>query len=655
MWHVEGAFQMYWMPAGLITILSLPILSLAGHPISDSRCRRVFIIMARFVNEKNTVYNVERDAPSSTYGSGKPTVDLSHHFSELSKARINSPLKDIFKYMDVPGIIGMAGGLPHPDYFPFDSLSAQALVPDAFSIESSASNLSSESSGMFNWLWQLFGSSVPTKTMVVPKYDADPAAMQLSSALQYTSALGQPLLVDFVNNFMHSVYKPARKDASVMLHAGNTDAFTKALGVLCNPGELLITEEWAYTSALSAARPYGVKPVGIPMDGQGMRADALEEVLANWDEKTRGAARPHVMYTVPIGQNPTGTTMGVERRKAIYEICVKYDANRTLAVDRTLAVERLYYFLQVGVYQDPKHRVSRKTQDADDDQVFLDSLVPSYIHFDYQGRVVRLDTFSKVIAPGCRLGWYTASPLFLERLERATETSTQAPSGFSQALVTQLLTKQWKYKGYIRWLRGIRAQYTIRRDTMVDAIRVAFDLQEEYGDSAFGKMLGASEPGSGDAVRVFVARSKNQHLTNEQKKAVLLSYVAPTAGMFIWFKVHLYNHPLFNAHAPAPTTPAETLEYKLWEDLSLGGILMCPGWVFGTSPDAMLTSSALPDVAGMVEAAEKSGPEHQQYRTLSEGGRFGYLRISYSNPTAETLKEGLARFARVLDKHFFGA
>src|ERR1700712_5173135 len=70
---------------------------------------------------------------------------------------------------------------------------------------------------------------------------------------------------------------------------------------------------------------------------------------------------------------------------------------------------------------------------------FLDSLVPSYLNFDPDGRVVRLDTFSKTVAPGCRLGWITAQPNIIERILRITETSTQQPSGFVQAMLSELI------------------------------------------------------------------------------------------------------------------------------------------------------------------------------------------------------------------------
>lgn len=75
------------------------------------------------------------------------------------------------------------------------------------------------------------------------------------------------------------------------------------------------------------------------------------------------------------------------------------------------------------------------------------------LRVDTQGRVIRLDTFSKTIAPGSRLGWFTCNPMFAERLERQGETSTQSPCGVGQSLITKLLLN-WKYEGFIRWLRG---------------------------------------------------------------------------------------------------------------------------------------------------------------------------------------------------------
>lgn len=125
-----------------------------------------------------------------------------------------------------------------------------------------------------------------------------------------------------------------------------------------------------------------------------------------------------------IGQNPTGGTLSVQRRKDIYEVCVKFDV--------VIIEDDPYWYLQYP----SANGSSRLENPALDDAAppkssgypFLDSLVPSYLSVDYQGRVVRLDTFSKTVAPGCRLGWITTQPALCERLLRISETSTQRTS-----------------------------------------------------------------------------------------------------------------------------------------------------------------------------------------------------------------------------------
>lgn len=65
--------------------------------------------------------------------------------------------------------------------------------------------------------------------------------------------------------------------------------------------------------------------LGVKMDSEGLLPDALDELLSNWDAKSRGARKPFVLYTVPSGQNPTGATQGTERRRAIYKVAQKHD------------------------------------------------------------------------------------------------------------------------------------------------------------------------------------------------------------------------------------------------------------------------------------------------------------------------------------------
>lgn len=71
---------------------------------------------------------------------------------------------------------------------------------------------------------------------------------------------------------------------------------------LLNKGEGVLVGEWTYPAALATATPFGVSPVPIAMDGRGIRSDHLCRILSEWDETARGMPRPHVMYTIPVGQ-----------------------------------------------------------------------------------------------------------------------------------------------------------------------------------------------------------------------------------------------------------------------------------------------------------------------------------------------------------------
>jgi len=82
---------------------------------------------------------------------------------------------------------------------------------------------------------------------------------------------------------------------------------------------------------------------------------------------------------------------------------------------------------------------------------------------------MRMDSFSKVVVPGSRVGWVTASEQVIERYLRHAEVCNQGPSGISQVVLWKLLDEQWGHEGYLKWLMHLRGEYTRRRDVMVAA------------------------------------------------------------------------------------------------------------------------------------------------------------------------------------------
>ena len=215
-------------------------------------------------------------------------------------------------------------------------------------------------------------------------------------------------------------------------------------------------EEYTFSSAVETAFPLGVKALGVPIDEQGLIPSYLDDILSNWDVKARGARKPFVLYTIPTGQNPTGATQSAERRRAVYEIAQKHDL--------IIIEDEPYYFLQMQPYlgEDAAALPPPATHDE-----FLKSLIPSFLSLDVDGRVVRLESFSKVVSPGSRVGWIVATEQIIERYIRNFEVSSQNPSGISQLVLFKLLDEHWGHSGYLDWLINLRMEYTKRRDALL--------------------------------------------------------------------------------------------------------------------------------------------------------------------------------------------
>ncbi|KAK0481177.1 PLP-dependent transferase [Armillaria luteobubalina] len=454
-------------------------------------------------------------------------IDLSHRLSPIAAARTPSPLKSLMKYMSVDGMISLSGGLPHPSLFPFVNIEAEVYSPGIYL----PSNTSDSNSELLRFKIHKNGR-------------ANGQVVDLASGLQYAPTAGHPWLLQYVREFVRAVYQPAYKNYDVLMDDGSTDGWSKVVNLLCEPGDYILLEKYTFPSTQAMWVPMGCKGVALEMDVHGIRADGLEATLREWDTTHPGVKRPHVLYVIPTGQNPTGCTMPISRKQEIYDICVKYDI--------IIVEDDPYYILQFDSYKLPTiangHAVPPPSYD---ETAFLDSLVKTFLSIDVQGRVIRLDTFSKTMAPGNRLGWFTCNPLFAERILRATEVTTQTPSGWSQSIISELL-HAWGpgLGGYLRWLSGLQSQYEIRRNWMCDAIAKEFDAEQE-----------------GDKVIVY----------GKGTRVKLLSFVPPQAGMFLWCKVHLSENKEYNSLKGVFEEPEMAFEQKLWQEIVDAKVLISPG------------------------------------------------------------------------------
>ncbi|KAJ4145814.1 hypothetical protein LMH87_004647 [Akanthomyces muscarius] len=566
--------------------------------------------------------------------------DLSHHFSEVTKRRTPSSIKEFYRFFAIPNIGNLGGGLPNDELFPFDTLEAQTANPDRYQCTPNHP-VSARQGSQPVTRGKVPQSDVNTASwrIKVPKTtpQVDPLKrIDLSTALQYGTAGGYPPLLSLIRQFTTELLHPTvpyRGGPEVILTCGSTDGFSKTVQLISNtwnpshdpvssrPG--MLCERYVYNNALACVEPRGIQVVPVDIDSDGMMGKGpggLQDILQNWDP--RQGARPHFIYTVTMGHNPTGTVISVERRREIYAICQRFDV--------IIVEDDPYWYLQFASAAEREaesrgHVVKPAVPYAPPKLTgydFLDSLVPSYLSIDVDGRVIRLDTFSKTVAPGCRLGWITAQPAFIERLERITETTTQQPSGFVQAMVVEMLMgpaqkdkvksfhklsikdkaqyQGWELDGWVRWLEGLRGVYERRM------LRMCSLLDE----SLF--QLKQSTP-------VNDLESDWGVIT----KTRIMSYDWPRGGMFVWVRIHLENHPLWQAKGtsvPVLDGPALAQALMIFLTHKPQLVIAAPGTMFAATPH------------------------------VAEDTAWAYLRLCFGTETEEKIAPCSRRFAAGLQR-----
>lgn len=391
------------------------------------------------------------------------------------------------------------------DYFPWDNLSVESPLPP-FGKGIGAKPSGDEKDTCHVHITK--SAQEATKNIDVP----------LSRSLQYGYSQGQPELMKFFREHTALIHKMQYEDWDVVATVGNTGAWESTLRIFCDRGDTILAEEFAFSSSISAAEAQGVTLFPVPLDEHGIIPSKLEKILDNW---TAGAAKPKLLYTVPTGQNPTGSSLSFDRKQEIYRIAQKHDF--------MIIEDEPYYFLQMDPYERDVEK--RQVKTFANHQEFVDSLERSFISIDTEGRVLRLDSLSKVLAPGTRLGWVVGSKAILEAYLRLQEMTIQAPGGFSQSIISGTLNR-WGQDGYLDWLVGLRHEYAKKRDCCIDA------LYKYSPDVDFIKIN------------------------------------PPTAGMFFTVNIDASKHPEFATTFESDPKKVETL---LFEKYIESGVLVIPG------------------------------------------------------------------------------
>lgn len=341
-------------------------------------------------------------------------------------------------------MISLGGGLPLSDYFPFENLSLTVASPEDTKSENQC----------LNSKYNLLCSS---------KNDIDQgrSIYDLSVAMNYSQGSGSAQLLRWITEHTEIVHDPPYANWQCTMTIGNTSALDMALRMFTQPGDYVLSDEYTFATAVETAKPMGVQFVGVKMDKEGLQPESLRKTLEGWVPKEHGNSRkPFLLYLIPTGQNPTGATQSLERRREIYQVAQEYDL--------IILEDDPYFFMQLDLYN-PTETADSAARGLQAPERLLEMMVPSYLSIDTDGRVVRMDSFSKVISPGVRLGWISAPQQIIEQYKSHADVSTQGPGGLSQLALFKLLDEYWGHEGYFQWLTHIRKEYTDRRNFMIRA------------------------------------------------------------------------------------------------------------------------------------------------------------------------------------------
>lgn len=268
-------------------------------------------------------------------------------------------------------------------------------------------------------------AEVPLSLVAGAAHDA--VMEQGIQALQYGSSEGRPEIRAIVAELMAETGVRVSPD-DVAITAGAQQALDLIAKAFIDPGDVIITEGPTYVGALQAFSAYQPRIVAIPLDDEGMRPDLLEEEL-----KLLGPRGAKFIYTIPNFHNPGGVTMTAERRRRLLELAARYD---------------------IPVVEDDPYGRLR----------FEGGHVKPLRALDDE--VVYLGTFSKIFAPGLRLGWVIAPKPIMAKILLVKQGADLCGSAFAQVVAERYFRgTRWR-----RVLQQLTRTYAERRDVMLSAL-----------------------------------------------------------------------------------------------------------------------------------------------------------------------------------------
>ncbi len=326
-------------------------------------------------------------------------------FSSIAKSIKASEIREILAIIrERKDVISLAGGIPDPQTFPREELAEFA------------------------------------KKMIIEMGN---------QALQYSETKGILEVREMLSHFLLESRGISVDAENIIVTTGSQQGLDLIARTFLDPGDIVITENPSYLAALGAFKVRGAKLVGIKIDKQGMRTDLLEETVKKLVSEGK---RIKFIYTIPVGQNPAGTTMPPDRKKHLIEIANKYDL---------LVIEDDPY--SYFIYDETVDITPLKAYDEED-------------------RVIYMSTISKILAPGLRIGWLACPSGVTRKLELIKQYMDLHTPTLNQFIVAEAirtgLVSQHAHK--------LSPFYKKKRDAMLKAIKDYFPENVWYTEPVGG-------------------------------------------------------------------------------------------------------------------------------------------------------------------------
>lgn len=311
-----------------------------------------------------------------------------------------------------------------------------------------------------------------------------------SDSMQYSLSMGLPKLREQISERAKSRgIKSNLKN--ILITSGAQQALEMVARAFIDPGDIILTEYPTYVGALQAFNFYQARYETVGMDDNGLLVDQVEEKIKRFD--------PKLMYVVTTYQNPSGRTLSLDRRHKLVEIASRYN---------------------IPIVDDDPYSELRFEGDP------ITSL--KAIGGDI---VISIGTFSKLLAPGLRIGWLNAAESIMPLFEKVKQSCDLHANTFTQSMIIDFLERDLLDDH----INKIRADYCLKRDMMIRAIKEYFPPEIRHTSPEGGLFLWCQLPEGADAKELL------DYAIDEKVTYVIGSAFHPDGGGQNTFRLNFSN------------------------------------------------------------------------------------------------------------------